>query len=41
MDFLSYKTFVWPQNPHTYEEKMSREPQYSTSDGVTLREWEN
>ncbi|HIR30851.1 MAG TPA: DNA circularization N-terminal domain-containing protein [Candidatus Faecousia faecavium] len=38
MDFLSYKTFVWPQNPHTYEEKMSREPQYSTSDGVTYFE---
>lgn len=38
MDFLSYKTFVWPQNPHIYEEKMSREPQYSTSDGVTYFE---
>ena len=34
MDYLSYKTFVWPQNPHTYEEKTSREPQYITQDGV-------
>ena len=34
MDKLSYKTFVWPQNPHTYEEKTSREPQYTTLDGV-------
>ena len=24
MDYLSYKTFVWPQNPHTYVEKTSR-----------------
>ena len=34
MDYLSYKTFVWPQNPHTYVEKTSREPQYVTVDGV-------
>ena len=34
MDYLSYKTFVWPQNPHTYVEKTSREPQYETVDGV-------
>ena len=35
MVFMSYKTFVWPQNPHTYKEEMSREPQYYTQDGVT------
>ena len=34
MDHLTYKTFTWPQNPHTYEEKTSREPQYTTLDGV-------
>ena len=35
MDCLSYKTFVWPRNPHTYEEKTSRDPQYHTESGVT------
>lgn len=35
MDFLSYKTFVWPRNPHTYKEECRREPKYSTKDGVT------
>lgn len=35
MDFLSYKTFVWPQNPTTYKEEVVREPQYYTQDGVT------
>lgn len=35
MDKLIYKTFVWPQNPHTYKEEFQREPQYSTVDGVT------
>lgn len=35
MDFLSYKTFVWPQNPHTYKEECRREPQYHTESGVT------
>lgn len=35
MDYLSYKTFVWPQNPHTYREESIREPQYVTVDGVT------
>lgn len=34
MDYLSYKTFVWPQNPHTYKEELAREPQYYTQDGV-------
>lgn len=28
MEKLQYKTFVWPQNPHTYREKMLRIPQY-------------
>ena len=35
MDSLSYKTFVWPQNPHTYKEECIREPKYKTVDGVT------
>ena len=35
MGYLSYKTFVWPRNPHTYVEKTSREPKYSTQNGVT------
>lgn len=35
MDYLSYKTFVWPNNPHTYREEYVRQPQYSTSGGVT------
>ena len=33
MDFLSYKTFVWPQNPHTYREVAFRTPEYYTQDG--------
>lgn len=28
MDYLSYKTFVWPHNPTTYKEEFLREPQY-------------
>ena len=35
MDYLSYKTFVWPQNPHTYKEESFREPHYHTESGVT------
>ena len=35
MNQLSYKTFVWPQNPHTYREESRREAQYVTEDGVT------
>ena len=35
MDFLSYKTFVWPQNPHIYKEVTSRTPYYFTKDGET------
>ena len=34
MDKLRYKTFVWPTNPHTYVEETSREPKYTTLDGV-------
>lgn len=34
MDYMSYKTFVWPNNPHTYREEYAREPQYSTVEGV-------
>lgn len=33
--YLSYKTFVWPHNPHTYREESIREPKYVTQDGVT------
>lgn len=33
MGFLSYKTFVWPQNPDTYQETVEREPKYFTMDG--------
>ncbi len=35
MDKLSYKTFVWPHNPHTYQEEYVREPHYVTVDKVT------
>lgn len=35
MNALMYKTFVWPNNPHTYQENCVREPQYHTEDGVT------
>lgn len=35
MTHLSYKTFVWPQNPQTYKEESIREPQYYTEDGIT------
>lgn len=38
MNFLSYKTFVWPHNPHTYQETCTREPQYYTQDGETYYE---
>lgn len=33
MNFLSYKTFVWPQNPHTYREVTTRDPMYTLQDG--------
>ena len=35
MDFLSFKTFVWPQNPTTYREVTTRTPEYYTQDGET------
>ena len=35
MDFLSYKTFVWPHNPHTYKEEYIREPKFRTENGIT------
>lgn len=35
MDYLSYKTFVWPHNPHTYKEECIRESRYYTKDSVT------
>jgi len=36
MDYLSYKTFVWPRNPEVYKEQWIREPQYYMDEGVTL-----
>lgn len=38
MDKLTYKTFTWPQNPHTYKEEYIREPHYITVDHVTYYE---
>ena len=35
MDKLSFKSFVWPQNPHTYKEEYKREPHYYTKDYIT------
>lgn len=35
MAHLSYKTFVWPQNPHTYQESVTREAKHHTEDGIT------
>ena len=35
MDAMSYKTFVWPVNPHTYKEACHRDPVYLTSNGIT------
>lgn len=28
MEKLSYKTFTWPHNPHTYHDSFLREPRY-------------
>ena len=33
MEKMSYKTFVWPRNPHTYRENWVREPHFKTVDG--------
>lgn len=35
MDKLSFRSFVWPQNPHTYKEEYLREPHFFTADGET------
>lgn len=35
MEKLSFKTFVWPQNPHTYQEEYIRQPHFYTQDGKT------
>lgn len=32
MEKLKFKTFVWPQNPHTYQEVYEREPVYTRND---------
>lgn len=32
MDKMSYKTFVWPQNPHTYREDFQREGVYEKNE---------
>lgn len=32
MEKLSFKTFVWPNNPHTYREESSRAGKYSKDD---------
>ena len=33
MGKMSYKTFRWPRNPHTYKEEYIRQPHYVTVDG--------
>ena len=33
---LKYKSFTWPNDPHTYREVLSREPLYTTSGGVMI-----
>lgn len=35
MSLLKYKSYTWPNNPHTYRETLSREPLYVTVDGVS------
>lgn len=32
MEKLSYKTFIWPVNPHTYKEDSSRAGKYTKDD---------
>ena len=36
METMSYKTFVWPGNPHTYREEWNREPEYTTVEGTAV-----
>lgn len=37
MGNLSYKTFVWVQNPHTYQEKASRDDQGQLQRVITAK----
>lgn len=32
---LKYKTYTWPNDPHTYREVLSREPLYTTQNGTS------
>lgn len=32
---MSFKDYLWPQNPHTYRDEMTRTPHYEVVDGVT------
>ena len=32
MEKMRFKTFIWPQNPHTYREEFVREPIYYKND---------
>lgn len=32
MEKMSFKTFVWPQNPHTYHEETTREAVYEKNE---------
>ena len=32
---MSFKTFIWPQNPHTYKEEYIREPRFFTENKET------
>ena len=39
MEKMTFKTFVWPQNPHTYKETLKREPvYYKDEDGAYIFE---
>ena len=35
MSQLKFKGFTWPNNPHTYQETLFREPMYTTQNGTT------
>ncbi len=35
MDYISFRSFVWPQNPEQYQEQTSRTPIYQTESGIT------
>ena len=35
MSHLKFKEFTWPNDPHTYQETLSREPMYATQNGTT------